>query len=85
MFSYHRILEEFDLLPEYYCSVSIDLFGFSFQTSAALVNPSVVFMMYRYENGVCVCVRACVRACVRVRMHVSVCKIEHIIHALLCM
>lgn len=47
---YHRILEEFDSLPEYYCTVSVDLFGFSFRTSSALVNPCVLFMMFRYVS-----------------------------------
>ena len=44
---YHRILEEVDVLPEYYCTASVELFGFSFRTSTALVNPRVLFMMYR--------------------------------------
>ena len=54
---YHRILEEVDSLPEYYCTTSVDLFGFSFRTSAALVNPCVLFMMYRYEfMCACMCI-----------------------------
>ena len=60
---YHRILEEVDVLPEYYCTASVELFGFSFRTSTALVNPRVLFMMYRYGHTLSVCVHVHVCVC----------------------
>jgi len=55
----YRVLEEVDLLPEYYFGASVELFGFSFRTSMALVNPCTLFMIFRYIHCCAVYVLYC--------------------------